>query len=250
MKIRIYFFFIISTLVLQSIDAQTDTSKVQVIKQEAEQNVTQPSSTNQNLEAELKSLRQEVDKLKQAKTKENETVVIERSAKISTSNGIAKSRYTLINMNMTTMISRLVPFGNGIPLAGPTTLMLRRYRENRAFRLGIGLNASSDSENISSLIRIGTERKRDLNEKFTFIRGVDFMFGVGSFNTPGFRFGSNDAVALGADLSFGLEYKLNKYISISTETLLFGGLTSDNFDSGLSVKIIPPIAIYLNAKIN
>lgn len=248
MKIKIYFLFFITLFFIQNIEAQDDTVKIKKIRLEPEATPTPNVEEKKNLELEVEKLRKEIEAIKEKGR--DEPVVIERSAKTPAPNSSVKTRYTMVNMNMTTMISRLVPFGNGIPLSGPTTLMLRRYRENRAFRLGVGLNASSDSENVNSIIRIGTERKRELNERFSFIRGVDFMFGTGSFNTPGFRFGSNNAVALGADLSFGLEYKFNKYISISTETLLFGGIASDDFESGLAVKIIPPIAIYLNMKIN
>jgi hypothetical protein len=226
----------------QMSDAQIDT-----IKASKNNTTTKEVDKAQQIEAELLKLKEEVQQLKQ--NKKDEPVVIVQSAKTISANKSAQRRYTVVNMNMTTMISRLVPFGNGIPISGPTSLMLRRYRDNRAFRMGIGLNASNDAESINSFLRLGTERKRELNDKLTFVRGVDFLLGVGTFNTPGFRF-SGDGVTIGADLSLGIEYRINKYISFSTETLIFGGVAANDFDSGFTAKIIPPIALYLNVKIN
>lgn len=250
MKIKLYFLLFISFFLFQNADAQNDTLVVQRVKLVPESEVEKPKSSeaNQNIDAEVQKLKEELNKKKEEK--KEDAVVIVRSAKEIPKTPISKTRSTVVGMNMMTMVSRLVPFGNGIPISGPTSLMMRRYLGNRAFRLGIGLNASSDSENINAIIRIGSERKRELNEKFTFIRGVDFIFGSGSFNTPGFSFGNSGSISLGADLTFGLEYKFNKYVSVGTETLLFGGILASDFDSGLAVKIIPPIALYLNLKIN
>jgi hypothetical protein len=205
-----------------------------------------------DLTKEIENLKKEMNLLKDSKR----VVVIPTQTDLSDA---AVARQTIVGLNMTTMISRLVPFGNGIPLSGPTSIMLRRYRNNRAFRMGLGLNASNDATHNNATIRIGTERRKELNPSFTFIRGVDFLLAAGSFNTPGFTFAGSNSGAIGAALTFGLEYNIAKNISIGTEALIFGGISQDvsssggggsgATDSGFSLKIIPPIAIYLNASL-
>ncbi len=205
-----------------------------------------------DLNKEIQALKNEIKGIKEKneEKEKNAPVVIIRSSE-NTPNKNDAFRHTSIGMNMATLISRLVPFGNGIPLSGPTTLMMRRYNGNRAFRMGLGLNASVDATNINAILRIGTERKKELNSKFTFTRGVDFVLGAGSFNTPGFRFSNVDGGngVIGALLSFGIEYNFNKNISLGTETLVFGGLATGNSDSGVALKIVPPIALFLNVKL-
>jgi hypothetical protein len=262
------FAFLCSILLSQNINAQQEVitvKKVRIVSaadtikpnpdlsKETQNTGQKPSvSTNnddeikqeQDLNKQIQILKEEVKRIKD----KEEPVVIIRSSENEANNNLA-FRYTSVGMNMTTLLSRLVPFGNGIPLSGPTTLMMRRYNGNRAFRMGLGLNASADATNINAILRIGTERKKELNSKFTFTRGVDFVLGAGSFNTPGFRFSDSEGGIIGALLSFGIEYNFNKNISLGTETLVFGGLATGNSDSGVALKIVPPVALFLNVKL-
>jgi hypothetical protein len=267
-KLKYIFLFLLSNIILSRIEAQQDTiRKIKVItasqldslrKLNAPAPVVEPTnstktvanSENQALIKEIQSLRQELNILKDSKR-----VVVVQTVDAPQN---PMTRYTSVGLNMLTMISRLAPFGNGIPLSGPTTVMMRRYRDNRAFRMGLGLNASPDAKTPNASLRIGTERKKQLNSSFAFTRGVDFLLATGTFNTPGFVFtptpdpfipgATTTPGAIGAALTFGIEYTPNKFISIGTETLIFGGIsTGDN--NGFGLKIVPPIAIYLNANL-
>ncbi|MFZ4542632.1 MAG: hypothetical protein ACOYOA_01180 [Saprospiraceae bacterium] len=189
----------------------------------------------------LESQSKEFDKL--LSTKEVIVVVPAQDTQKKSKN------YTSVGMNMTSLLSRLVPFGNGIPLAGPTTLMLRRYSSNRAFRLALGLNSNLETDRANASLRIGFEKKKELNTKFVFTRGIDAMLSAGSFNIPGFRFSNINSAFFGGLISFGLEYKLDKQISVGTETLLILGLENEN-DVALAFKIVPPLALYLHANLN
>lgn len=243
-------------IVLHFAVAQQDTiKKIRIIsaidtvkKVEVAAPAAQPTTPTVDLNQEIENLKREISILKDSKR----VVVIPTTTDLSD-----VARQTIVGLNMTTLISRLVPFGNGIPLSGPTSIMLRRYRNNRAFRMGLGLNASNDALHNNATIRIGTERRKELNPSFTFIRGVDFLLAAGSFNTPGFTFVGTSSGAIGAALTFGMEYNIAKNISIGTEALIFGGISQDvspssasgGTGSGFSLKIIPPIAIYLNASL-
>lgn len=193
------------------------------------------------LKKEIEAQKNEFQKLLSSK----EVVIVKPEPLINNNN----NRYTSVGMNMTTLFSRLVPFGNGIPLAGPTTIMLRKHVRNRAFRLGIGLNTNQETDKANASIRIGLEKKKDINTKFIFTRGFDAIIAAGSFNIPGFRFSNNSSTFLGALISLGLEYNLDTRISVGTETLIIGGLQNEN-STFLAFKIVPPLALYLHVNLN
>jgi hypothetical protein len=241
-------------IVLHSTLAQQDTT-IKIITISTIDTVKKAQAATPNptvdLTREIEDLKKEMNLLKDSKR----VVVIPTATDLSDA---TVARQTIVGLNLTTLISRLVPFGNGIPLSGPTSIMLRRYRNNRAFRMGLGLNASNDATHNNATIRIGTERRKELNPSFTFVRGVDFLLAAGSFNTPGFTFAGSNSGAIGAALTFGVEYNIAKNISIGTEALIFGGISQDVSATGggssssasdFSLKIIPPIAIYLNASL-
>jgi hypothetical protein len=192
------------------------------------------------LRKELGESKEEYQELLQSKT-----VVVKRNA---VTDNPEKRSHTIVGMNMTSMVSRLIPYGNGVPLAGPTTLMFRKLQGERAFRFGIGLNARNDADVFNASLRIGTEKQRELNSRFVFIRGLDGILASGSFNIPGFRLNDRASTFLGALLSFGLEYRLEKNITVGTETLIMAGFQSGQ-NSIFGIQIVPPVAIYLHAAI-
>ena len=158
-----------------------------------------------------------------------------------------KEHYREVSLNMMSLISRLAPFGNGIPLAGPTTLYLKKYNGRRAFRFGLSLQASPDAELSNTILRLGVEKRKPLNEHWAFTRATDFMCAFGNFDTPGF--GRDVEIStIGAGFGYGIEYIINKNISLSTEATVFLGLGGGT-SSVLNFKIIPPIAIYVNVKL-
>jgi hypothetical protein len=156
-----------------------------------------------------------------------------------------KEKYIEVSLNTTSLISRIVPFGNAIPLAGPTTLYLKKYNGNRAFRFGIALQASPDADFGNTVLRIGVEKRKVFNKKWAFTRATDFMWASGQFDTPGFGKGT-EIQTIGAGFGYGIEYILNKYISISTEATVFLGLGGTDI---INAKIIPPVALYINVKL-
>jgi hypothetical protein len=248
---------------INCINAQTDTIKTVRLRSDKEviakdtvkatiKETTKATTTNEMLLKEMQELRGELNKLKQTKQEEPDKKVIIVPSKVKKAIINPVSSYTVVGMNVTTLLSRLVPFGDGIPLGGVTSVMMRRYKDNRAFRMGIGLNASNDAERLNASIRIGNERKREINPRYTFTRGVDFMIASGSFNTPGFNFSTGGIATLGAALSFGLEYNIDKHISIGTEALIFAGIGGNTTTGGsiLNIKVLPPVALYINTKLD
>lgn len=156
-----------------------------------------------------------------------------------------KEKHIEVSLNTTSLLSRLVPFGNVLPLAGPTTIYLKKYNGNRAFRFGMLLQASEDAELKNTILRLGIEKRKILNKHWAFTRASDFMLAFGKFDTPGFDKG-NEIQTIGAGFGYGIEYLLNKNISFSTEATVFLGLGGE---SVLNLKVIPPIALYINVKL-
>jgi hypothetical protein len=170
-----------------------------------------------------------------------------RAVKTAPQDAPKKIKYKEVGLNMTSLISRMIPFGNAVPLSGPTTIYLKKYNGSRAFRFGLSLQASPDAVKPNTIFRVGVEKRKPLNEKWSFTRATDFMWAFGSFDTPGFFPGDGDVQAIGIGLGYGIEYNFNKFVSLSTESTVFLGLGGG--DSVLNFKIIPPIALYLNVKL-
>jgi hypothetical protein len=249
----IYLFFIKAI----NLQAQNDTVKVggnTIIFSEGKTDAKKPIEVEykEPVAKEKKEIEQPKIEITSPKQEASNIIFLEPNAKKdSTAPDVElvlpkKERYREISLNTTTLISRLVPFGNGIPLSGPTTVYFKKYNGTRAFRIGVALQASADANLKNTVLRIGMEKRKVLDKKWTFTRANDFMWAFGSFDTPGF--GRNTGTqSIGLGVGYGIEYNLNKNISISTEATLFLGIGGG--DTIIDFKIIPPIALYINVKL-
>jgi hypothetical protein len=234
---------------LKNISAQTETNK-DTVKIDNKTIIFEKTEEVDVKKPQTVKVREEVKVQEEVKA----VVPVEREEKkVVILKPLLVARHTEVGLNMTTLLSRLVPFGNAVPLGGPTSLWLKNYKENKAFRFGIGLQSSDDAEFKNGIIRIGREKRKQLkNPKWSFTRSIDFLWAFGSFDTPQFMNITNNSTTIGAALGYGIEYYINESVFISTESTVFlglgGGGGTDN--QLINFKILPPIAIFLNVNLN
>lgn len=168
------------------------------------------------------------------------------------------TKYKMIGMNMTPLISQVIPFKTPSTRVGPYNFIYKSYyKQNTAFRMGLGMNLM-DVVNGRTFIhvntRIGVEKQKKLYKNWYVNGGLDAIGFAGGFNIPGdvantggINFGSNPDVGLGLGMTMGVEYFFNPRISLSTESMLFLGLRST---TALGFDIVPPIGLFLNVKLN
>jgi hypothetical protein len=157
----------------------------------------------------------------------------------------------LMSMNMTPLVTQLVPFNRSNPLiSGPYMVNFKRYTNNKAVRYGLGANFRFLSDDLSAQnfnFHVGWERRRRISDRFAMIQGFDTFFSFGGFNFPGSNTTSNDDFfdefegGLGFGPVWGFEYALNRNMSISTETAFHIPILST-----LGFFLMPPTAINLN----
>ena len=152
-------------------------------------------------------------------------------------------------LNLSPLLVQFTPFRRTAARTGPYNISYKDLRRDgtRAFRMGLGLFIDAENEERNHInFRIGRERRREITEKVRFIHGIDFIFFAGHMNIPN---ESDpvffDATGIGLGLPLGLEYDINKMMSLSTESFLYIGTHSIN---GVGLQIVPPVALFLNVR--
>lgn len=147
---------------------------------------------------------------------------------------------TEIGLNVTPLISKLVPFNLGSANAGLVALTYRRYYTERALRMDFGFNLSdraSDQNNLFLYLSLGTERRRPLGKKWHYTSSWDLLITAENENETGI---------LAAGKGYGIEYHFTDRIFLGTYANWYIGL---NFEEGLEIKMNPPAAIFFNARL-
>ncbi len=163
-----------------------------------------------------------------------------------------------IGFNTTALLDRFLPFGVQ-QFTGPTDITFKRYRNNRAVKIGISAQAVPDQNTQNRIVlRLGVENRYRLTQKkWSYTRSWEVMLGAGAINLPGFAVTEGqDASFLGGLLAYGVEYNINQRVSLMTEAGIFGGFRSVN-DNGIGgtesgsliLLAMPPIALHLVIKI-
>ena len=153
-----------------------------------------------------------------------------------------------VGLNMTPLISQLVPFNRSNPLvSGPFTVNWKNYRGKNAVRYGLGARFKllSDAENAPGILNfhIGWEHRRRVFDRLAMFQGADVFFSIGGFDLPGFDlddsfFDFNGGIGFGP--IWGFEYAITPVLSVSTEAALHIGLLTT-----LGTFFIPPTALHL-----
>lgn len=160
-------------------------------------------------------------------------------------------RERIFCMNMSPLLTQLVPFNRSNPLVtGPYVVRFKKYNNNSALRFGLGANfhiLSEDNADRILNIHMGWERRKRVSGRIAMTAGVDGFLSVGGFNIAGGNSQGNDEFfddfegGIGVGPVWGLEYALTQNITISTETALHIPIAST-----LGLFLIPPTAVYIN----
>ncbi len=167
------------------------------------------------------------------------------------------NKYSVIGMNMTYLITMLVPFGNSTGEGGPYSYAYKRYGKKSAFRFNLGLNAgvftesTNETDHWGMALSLGFERRKIVYKNFGFYSGLDLGIIVGDWRLPLSSSGdSEENFSLGGGPVLGFTYDINKHIYLSMETTIFIGFSPDLFDGGfITTRIIPPVGIFLNVRL-
>jgi len=157
--------------------------------------------------------------------------------------------HRIVGLNMSPLVTQLIPFNRSNPReAGPFLLRFKHYgpRMKTAYRFSLGVHLTPgddfDFEDPQLNFAIGWEKRRSITPRWAYTRGFDFMFLAGDLNIPGS--GNSDNLTVGLGPMFGLEYFIDRRISIGCEAVLVVGLSPTA--ELIVVNILPPVGIFLN----
>jgi len=155
-----------------------------------------------------------------------------------------------IQLNMTSLVSQFIPFGNLNTLTGPYAITWLKGKNNKFFRTSLGARIIPNSQDLEILflnsttlnLAVGYTVRKPLGPKFYIDRSYLAMGFMGSLNVPGGT-AVGGGSAIGAGFGFGLGYNINKHIKLSIEGILFLGTGSNGFNFIL----MPPLGLNLTA---
>ena len=166
-------------------------------------------------------------------TETSNTVLEESSIKFP-------DRYKVVGLNVTPLLTQLIPFNRSNPLtSGPYFMTYRVYNGRNAFRYGLGTNISNnsiDDNNVFLNLRLGWERRKSFYKRWSYSFGFDTFLSGGGFNLA--DNGNDDFLRVGVGFVWGMEYFINPKVSLNIETALYFGNTLFQF--------IPPVGLNLN----
>ncbi len=160
-------------------------------------------------------------------------------------------RHKEIIMNTTPLIAQFVPF-NASTLSNFNLFdfQIRRLKNGRGRRMGLGINLDANfnaPEPSSFYFRYGFVKVKQLSPHFHLSRSWDLNVFAEDINGNGTK-GKVGFSGFGVSYSAGLEYSINRFLTISTEGTLFLGLIESNF-GGAKFKFIPPVGLFLHVKL-
>lgn len=168
---------------------------------------------------------------------------------------IKEEKSRVVGINTTPLVIQFIPFNRTNPrTAGPYNFIYKRFNNADALILAAGVDVlefESSTSNFHLNLRVGWEQQRKLEGNWYYAFGASAMFLIGNFNTTN-TISPNESGdgGLGIAPTFTLGYTLNEVVSISTETMLFVGLSGASDISDTSgFAFVPPVAMYLNFKL-
>ncbi|MCC6726190.1 MAG: hypothetical protein IT258_16905 [Saprospiraceae bacterium] len=157
-------------------------------------------------------------------------------------------RYRMISLNATPLLTQLIPFNRTNPLqSGPFNVEFNRFKGKRAFHTSLGVFVVSDGNfdvvnNANFNFRMGSTKRKEFSERWTFYHGWDFYFSLGNLNLIGDN--ASDRAVIGVGPRWSIAYRIKPPFSISIETALILGLDINNGVPNL--EFIPPVALNMN----
>ena len=154
-----------------------------------------------------------------------------------------------LGFNASGFASNYLNFGGAVISNNPYVITYKRFFNNGAIRFGVNANGlrfddnrfvnnSSDQINLVFDSRIGYEWKSPLSQKWTFIYGVDGLYGVNNFkrktyqtlwdgnkNAPVTNVSINNNQTVGFGPIAGIEWSITDRIALYTEARFYGRYT-------------------------
>ena len=156
----------------------------------------------------------------------------------------------IVGLNMSPLVTQLIPFNRSDPKeAGPFLVRFKAYgpKGKSAFRFSLGLhvipNGNGDFDDPQFNLALGWERRKSISRRWSYTKGFDFMILAGDLNIPGNRSDAN-FVAFAAGPLWGIEYFIDRRISIGVEAALIIGFSPD--DESVVFDVLPPVGLFLN----
>jgi len=145
-------------------------------------------------------------------------------------------------VNTTPFLRQFISIGDISERAVSRSFIYKRFKasKKRGFRFGLGLHFESDSFTQTDQvihISLGSERRRNINENWYYYFGCDGFINARPDFTSNDVFGNG----IGADIVMGIVFQINKYLSLSTETIVAATL-----GDGFTWQISPPLSLYFN----
>lgn len=135
----------------------------------------------------------------------------------------------ILGFNANTILGQVIPFNKLLSNTGDPSLTLRQNFGKYGYRVGIGIITDPVTfEAISFNSNIGYCKQISLDKHFNYITGLEFKT-ITTINNLNFA---------GISRFWGIEYKFNQIISISTEMNFRFGFS----DQGSAISLNPPMS--------
>jgi hypothetical protein len=140
-----------------------------------------------------------------------------------------------VGFDANSMLSQVIPFNTFNSSVGFPAIITRRLWNNKGFRSTAGLEIDQNRFTLSNFyFSVGYTSKKDIGEKFSWIRGIDVKV-----------YGSNEELGFfGFGPYWGVEYHVNDVLSLSTESAIQLGFVND-----VVLDIRPPVHIQCHFKL-
>lgn len=147
-----------------------------------------------------------------------------------------------VGLNMTSLLSKFVPFNLGDNSAGLVDFRWKKYYGTRAFRLNLGASVTDLDSDTGQFfhLSLGLEKRYPIakSKKVSYSSSWDLFGEIDNLNEEG---------NLGVSKGYGLEYHFTRRIYISTEANLRVGFGGDS--ESLTINFERPAAIFLHVRL-
>ncbi len=149
----------------------------------------------------------------------------------------------------TGFIAQFLNFGSTSSGSSPYVLTYRKLGAKKNIRFGLGGSFNITEDRVTNAIefRVGNERYRDFEKRWRALYGWDFKLG-GFYNSDG----NNNVTTnfkVGASPFFGLQFRINERLSVSTEaayTFWLGQTVRGKEDDfQFSTSFNPPVSLFV-----
>ncbi len=155
-----------------------------------------------------------------------------------------------LSLNMSGLISQLIPFSSNGNLTGPFDITWLSGRNNTFFRMSLGGNiGANDQLGINGdfghlALGIGFTKRKIVYKNWIYESSILGMAYGGGLNAPNAN--DQNGAGLGVGLGFAPGYQISDRVRINAEAILFVGLGT----SLVQIVFIPPVAVNLKYRFN